>query len=128
MKNESVEQFLEKLNHPMRAEIDMLRKIIFESVENLSEHIKWNAPSFCCNGDDRITFNFPPKKDAILIVFHCGAKTKIKLEKPLIENDFGLLEWKGNDRAILKIKSKDDILNHQKSIENMVKNWILNSF
>lgn len=80
MKNESVEQFLEKLNHPMRAEIDILRKMIFESVENLSEHIKWNAPSFCFNGDDRITFNFPPKKDTILIVFHCGSKQNQNLK------------------------------------------------
>ena len=38
-------QFLEGLDHPLKAEIERVRTIILGSNSEITEHIKWNAPS-----------------------------------------------------------------------------------
>ena len=58
---EQVRAYMNQLNHPMKAEIEMVRRIIAGADSRLTERIKWNAPSFCLDGDDRITFNLHGK-------------------------------------------------------------------
>ena len=43
----NVSDFLIELKHPLKKEMEAIRKIILKSNSELTEHIKWNAPSFC---------------------------------------------------------------------------------
>jgi len=52
----SVKEFLDDLDEDTRKQVDALREIILANVP-VSEHIKWNAPSYVFAGEDRITFN-----------------------------------------------------------------------
>jgi len=45
----------------------------------------------------------PPKQ--VQIIFQSGAKAKGQPKEKLIENDFGILAWKGKDRAIATFKN-----------------------
>ena len=54
-----VQIYLDQLDHPLKPEILKIREIIFSANPDLTEHIKWNAPSFCLDGEDKITFNIP---------------------------------------------------------------------
>lgn len=54
---EQVSLFLQNNEHPLKAAMLLLREQILSSQKGITEHIKWNAPSFCYGGDDRITFN-----------------------------------------------------------------------
>ena len=45
--HELVVEFLNNLEHPLKNEIEEVRKIILSVDEQITEHIKWNAPSFC---------------------------------------------------------------------------------
>jgi hypothetical protein len=56
----SVDTFLDDLVHPRKAEIEELRAVLLGSSPGMTERVKWNAPSFCVNGDDRITFRLQP--------------------------------------------------------------------
>ena len=61
----SLDQYLLNLKHPIKKEIEYLRKVILEANKGLTENIKWNAPNFCYEGQDR-TLHFlwhPSKKD-----------------------------------------------------------------
>ena len=43
---ETVDQYLGSLDTPARELVDAVRDIIRQSHPDLTEHIKWNAPSF----------------------------------------------------------------------------------
>jgi len=51
-----INEFIDNHPHPLKREIKEVRKIILACGADITEHIKWNAPSFCYLGDDRITF------------------------------------------------------------------------
>jgi len=45
------------------------------------------------------------------LVFHCGAKTKLNSSQKIFQNDFGILDWRSNDRAVAAFKnSKADLI------------------
>jgi hypothetical protein len=45
-RTDKVDEFLENLSHPLKAEIEAVRSIIKGVNKNINEEIKWNAPSF----------------------------------------------------------------------------------
>ena len=120
----SLDDYIKNLEHPLKPELLALRKVILESEKTLTEQIKWNAPSFCHNGDDRITFNLA-KKDSILLIFHRGARAKkMTFSKPILPNYAELLEWPANDRAVMKFKNADDVINLKAKLKSLVKDCI----
>ncbi|WP_234978377.1 DUF1801 domain-containing protein [Bacillus tuaregi] len=58
---EQVTEFMDELQHPLKEEISMVRQIILSTDQKITEHIKWNAPSFCYDGEDRITLTLMVK-------------------------------------------------------------------
>lgn len=116
--------YLDGLDHPMKPEILKIREMIFKVNANLTEQIKWNAPSYGLDGEDRITFNFPPKKDSIQLVLHRGAKKKELPKDPLISDNSGLLKWATTDRALIRFTSMDEILEKQTQFAEIIQKWL----
>lgn len=120
----SVEEFLQKLDHPFKKEIEAVRNIILSTNPEITEHIKWNAPSFCYQNEDRVTFNLHGK-GYFRLIFHCGAKIKAtKAQTRLFEDTTGLLDWAANDRAILKLTSMEDVQSKQNQLAELVTKWL----
>ena len=80
-----VNDFMHKLDHPFKAEVEMIREIIKNVNQNITEQIKWNAPSFGYEGESLVTFNLWEKK-RIHLVFHNPMIAKVK--SPLLEGDY----------------------------------------
>lgn len=80
---ELVENYMAKLDHPLKVEIEAVRKII-KSNSKLSERIKWNAPSYYYK-EDLVTFNLHNKK-LVHLVFHHPAIVQIK--SPILEGNY----------------------------------------
>tara|TARA_A100000171_G_C2137659_1_gene151689 strand:+ start:3335 stop:3724 length:390 start_codon:yes stop_codon:yes gene_type:complete len=125
--SQQVIDFLDQAQHPLRSEIDYLRNIINNSAPELNEHIKWNAPSFMLNGDDRITFNLPPNQKTIRLVFHQGAKKKEQPSARLISDTPDWFKWATNDRAVVTFSSKEDIKSKEEQIITLIKKWVSKS-
>lgn len=122
--HEQVLHFLNGLEHPLKQEIEAVRTIILEADADLTEHIKWNAPSFCMNGEDRITFHLQGK-GFFRLVFHCGAKAKEKAEtQRLIDDDSGLLDWVTNDRAIVKFSGMNEVEASRTKLAGVIAKWL----
>jgi hypothetical protein len=120
----NVEDFLKHTDHPLKKELLELRKIIRDSDKTLTEQIKWNAPSFCHKGFDRITFNLA-RRDSLLLIFHRGAKaTKMKFAKPILTKNTDILEWPANDRAVMKFKNMMEVNQNKETLRSIVKEWI----
>ena len=60
--NQEVTKFLDDMNHPFRTEIELLRNIVLDANEQLTENIKWNGPNYCIDNNDRITMRIQPPK------------------------------------------------------------------
>jgi hypothetical protein len=120
--NETVTDFLEDLDHPMKAGIMQLREAILAANDQITEHIKWKAPSFRYGGDDRVTFNLRPR-DRIMLVFHRGAKKRPD-DGFDVTDPTGLLTWAAPDRATLTLHSLDEVRAHQEEIVKLVNAWM----
>jgi len=119
-----VVEYLNNLEHPLKKEIEIVREIILGVNEQITEHIKWNAPSFCFNNEDRITFNLQGK-GFFRLIFHCGAKKIDRQESgPLFDDATGLLEWASGDRAIVKFAGMKDVEANREKLAEVVAKWI----
>lgn len=121
--HQQVIEFMNNLEHPLKREIEEVRKIILSVEDNITEQIKWNAPSFCYNGEDKVTFNLQGK-DFFRLIFHRGAKVKDQFEGTLFEDSTGLLDWVSGDRAVVKLTDMTDINEKKDKLIQVVAKWI----
>jgi hypothetical protein len=123
---EQVEEFLQKMNHPLTSEIRLLRQIILSTDASIGEEIKWNAPSFFYTGPMKpfnpkefkrhfIVFNLF-KKDCIRLVLPTGAKLK---------DPAGLLKGDYQDgRRLALFSSLKDIESKQAALQEIIQDWL----
>lgn len=124
MKNKNLEvaKFLLALNHPFEKEIEEVRDSILGADEGISEHIKWNAPSYVFNGVDRITFRLHPPKN-IQLIFHRGVEVKDNANFSFTDPS-GLIQWKTKDRGVVTFTDMDDFIAKRSDFTSLVKAWI----
>lgn len=127
--NKEVTEFIAKLNHPLEREINELRSSILSAGEELVEHIKWNAPSYYSKSlgekEDRITFNFPPKKKTVRLIFHRGSQKRTLPEQRLIRDEEAVLKWITNDRAMIEFSDMEEIRKQKESLNRIIHLWMI---
>lgn len=121
--NEAVSEFVEQLDSPVKEMVSLIREAILESNGEISEQIKWNAPSFSYAGDDRVTFRLKTKDGSVQLIFHRGAKVKDASDFSF-DDSSGLLEWAAADRATLKIADLDDAATKKAAVVTVVNDWM----
>lgn len=116
-------EFLLEMKHSRKDEIEAVRAIVLSADSNITERIKWNAPSFCIDDDDRITFRLQPG-DRVQLIFHRGAKKRTDSATFTFEDNSGLLEWAANDRAVVTFRDLDDIKSKSAALKGLVAQWM----
>jgi len=122
---DEVDAFMRDLVHPLKEELETTRQIVLGSAPGITERIKWNAPSFCYQGDDRVTFKLHPK-DGVHLIFHRGAKSK-DTKDFVFEDGTGLLKWVAKDRAIVTFSGMKEIVAGKRALRTVVKQWMLST-
>jgi hypothetical protein len=92
---QEVNEYIKTLEHPLKNEIELVRKIILESDPNIMEQVKWNAPSFRYR-QDFVTFNARPL-DKIHLVFH---------HPSIVQINSKLLEGEYQDRRMMYLANR----------------------
>lgn len=118
----SVDEYRAALKPVQRAIVDHLRAAASASAPDVTEHIKWNAPSFCLQGDDRITLSTSPK-GAVRVILHRGVKVKDNTDLAF-EAPAGLVKWAAPDRGVMEFKAKADVDNWAADIDDIFKRWM----
>lgn len=95
--NTKVTDYIDNASEEQIDILEALRKLIHETVENVSEEVKWNMPVFN-NGKDFAYLRFAKKH--ITLGFY-------NIDK--IQDPDNLLEGEGNTLKHIKIKSKAEI-------------------
>jgi len=109
-----VDEFMEQLDHPFKAEVQMVREIIKNVNRDITEEIKWKAPTFSYQGQYLVTFNLW-EKGRIHLVFHNPMISKVKSK--LLEGDY-------DHRRMAYLSDRNDILAKQSVLEKALKDLI----
>jgi hypothetical protein len=123
-KGSEIDAFIDKLDHPMKAELQVVRALILGADASIAEGIKWNAPSFRTS-EYFATTNLR-SMDAVQIIMHFGAKVNaISASGVVIEDPDGLLKWLAKDRATIKFHDMKSIKANSKAFAEIVRQWIV---
>jgi uncharacterized protein YdhG (YjbR/CyaY superfamily) len=108
-----VAAYMAKLKHPMKEDVEALRKLIKRAGKELNERIKWNAPSYYTS-KDLFTFSLH-NKNYILLVFHHPAIVKIQSK---------VLEGNYESRRLTYFRNSNDIRKNSKELVSVIKKLI----
>ena len=118
------QEFLAQFKDERKPLVEALLQTIHEECPQLTEIIKWNAPSFCDQGKDRLTFMLH-KRDRVGLILHTGARPKEDKKAPrLYEDRTGLLEWNSNIRATITFVDLADFIAKRTLFIEAVKQWL----
>lgn len=121
----AVQEFMDDLGSDKRAQVEALRRLILSAHLELDEHIKWNAPSYVLNGEDRITFNIMNKEGLVKLVLHMGATRKEdKNAEPIMGDDSGLIQWSSDTRGVIAFTDISDVHSKQEAVGEIIKRWL----
>lgn len=121
-KHASIDAFLAALTPEQRPIVDKLRELAARAADGVSEHVKWNAPSFCIDGDDRITLGLSPK-GVVRIVLHRGAKAQ-ENKRFSFDDPAGLIQWQAADRGVLHFTSFDGLIDKESAVGDIFARWM----
>jgi uncharacterized protein YdeI (YjbR/CyaY-like superfamily) len=110
---QKVNEFLSKLDHPLKAELEAVRSIIINANAKIEEDVKWGGPSFFYK-EDLATFN-PRIKNYVALIIHKGELLNIK-------SDF--LENATKGKVYAKFYSMDDVTANKEVIVQVVNAWV----
>ena len=69
------QEFMAQFDDERKPLVEAVLNAINEACPTLTEIIKWNAPSFCEGGKDRLTLMLH-KSDRVGLILHTGARPK----------------------------------------------------
>lgn len=113
--------FMAALEHPLKADIEAVRKLILAASAEISEGVKWNSLSFH-HTDWFATVNLR-SKDVVQLVFHTGAKAKDNPDLKIPDYN-GLMLWLAKDRALVTLGSGRTLKSNAEALTAIVKAWI----
>lgn len=117
----TVDAFLAELDADRATVVAGLRRLALAAGPGVTEHIKWNAPSFCWDNDDRLTLGLE-RTGGIRLVLHRGAKPK-DASGFVFADAAGLAKWPAPDRGVVVVKDAADFAARSAAIEELVGRW-----
>lgn len=123
-KLKTVDDFLSSLDEGKKQQVLKIRECIMEAAPKLEEHIKWNAPSYVQDGEDRITFNLFNKEGLVKLIFHMGASRKENRKVDPTLKDAPLVEWTSDIRGYATFTGMNQIEDNKSAIKDTVSRWL----
>lgn len=119
----SVEELLAALDHPQKPAILAVRTLVLGAAPGITEHVKWNAPSFRTT-EDFATFHLRAKS-GVQLVMHLGARPRpdSAVRSALVDPE-NRLTWKGPDRALLTWPDLAAVRAQADTLQAIVRQWI----
>jgi uncharacterized protein YdhG (YjbR/CyaY superfamily) len=113
-KKVAVQEFIDTLDHPLKSEVQRIRETIKGVNPDITEEIKWNAPSFSYKGNYLVTFNLRATQH-VHLVFHNSEIPKVHSE--LLEGDYA-------DRRMVYFSDMQDVESKKAELEAVLRELI----
>lgn len=111
-----VQTLMTALDHPLKPEIEALRRIIKGAGPELGERVKWNAPSYHLGKYDMAAFNLHQRGFVQLVLVFPGGL--------MIAERRGLLEGVYKDRRLARFDAMADVEAKRPALEAVVREWV----
>ncbi len=111
-KTADVNAFMKQLDHPLKDAIEVVRDII-KSNPNISERVKWNAPSFFYT-DDLATIHVKARQHVHLIFHHPAI---VSIQSEFLEGDY-------KDRRMMYFESMKEVKARKKELTRIIKELV----
>lgn len=111
--NPQVDEFMAKLEHPLKKELQRVREIILKTDRKMQEAIKWGAPTFFYK-KNLATLTVKTKKH-VQLFFQQGA---------LLKERFGILEGEADEVRVARFADLNDVEAKKKALQAVVRAWI----
>ena len=121
-KGPAVEAWLAARTPEIRGAAERLRAIVLNAADGVTEHIKWNGPSFCIDGDDRITVGLAPG-GGVRAVLHRGVKAK-DATGFAFPDDSGLIQWAAPDRGVVAFADEAAVAAKADAFADICRRWL----
>lgn len=118
----SVEAYLAALDPLVRADVEALRAVVLGAHPGLSGEIKWNAPSFAHDGEDRVTLGLDGK-GGYRIVLHRGAKP-LDTAGFRFDDEARLAKWPAPDRGVVALRDRAEIEARAADLAGLIGRWV----
>jgi|SRR5690606_24996856 len=115
-RNPKVDDYMAALDHPYKAEVAALREIILGVSDDITEQIKWNAPTFSYKGY-LASFNLHSKLGRQLahLVFHNGI---------ILDDPTGMLDGDYPDRRMAYFIDMAEVEAKADALRALVRDWM----
>ncbi|MEK6703208.1 MAG: DUF1801 domain-containing protein [Planctomycetota bacterium] len=118
-----VDTFMRALDHPLKPQLESLRRLILGVDPAIVEGIKWNAPSF--RTTDWFATTNVHAKGSLRLILHTGAKAKQSAADGMkVADPAGLLKWLAKDRALVTFNSAIEFEARRAALEGIIRAWI----
>jgi hypothetical protein len=117
-----VDAYVAALDPARRFIVEQLRALLLAVRHDVTEHLKWNAPSYCVEGEDRITLGLDAK-GGVRVVLHRGAKPKDLAGFQFVDPS-GLVRWAAPDRGILLFRTEEDVTGNREILAELFTRWL----
>jgi len=112
MSSKKVEEFMVKLDHPLKEVMTALRDTIMKVHPEITEDVKWGGPSFYYKGDIA-TFSLR-LKDTATLIFH---------QAEVLPHGT-VLETAPKGKAYAKFKSMAEVEAKTEEFQAIIKEWV----
>ncbi len=120
--SDAVAAWIDAADPAVRGLIERLRALALAAADDVTEHIKWNAPSFCVGGDDRITLGLE-RRGGARAVLHRGAKAKDAAGFAFADPD-ALAQWPAADRGVVTFGDEAALEAKQEAVAELFCRWL----
>lgn len=121
----TVDEFVAAQSPERRADVDVLRALVFEAKPGLTEIVKWNSPNYVLDGVDRLTINAAGTGPVRLILHFGTGRAEDTAAAPAFAGDpEGLLTWHSNIRASLALPAPAELALKREAILGLIRAWL----
>lgn len=111
---------IDALDHPGKPVIHALRALVLDCAPEVKEEVKWKSPSFF-TVTHFATMNL--RAGRVWLILHTGARPRVR-SAVSVSDTSGLLEWLGEDRAVVKIADLADLDAKRAPLTALLRGWI----
>lgn len=122
---EAVNEYVSKLEEPLKTLVEAVRHSILETDPIIGEHIKWNAPAYYYNGEMKEFDAKEYKRDLVVMNLRKGNVLLIFPTGNVIDDGTEILEGNYSDgRRIITIGSVEDLIAKKSSLQRSIRSWL----
>jgi hypothetical protein len=117
-----VDALLAGMAHPLTSTVEAIRATILAAHPRITEGIKWNSPSFYCQGWFATVGSRKPER--VDVVLHHGAQVRLDSSvRDRVDDAAHLLTWSSPDRALVSFTSAADFDAKESAFRRIIAQW-----